>query len=591
MEKIRLSWLSVTGALNSKTPFCVLKEFCLKQKIPLEEKKYSEKEVDEILHKIEKNSYFRSNNLSEFFNPTRRFSEEEIPLLRKKFFQWTKSFEIPSKIFFSYLTFEDSEGIDCCFLYRLCRKNQIETFRSTTFDQMKFLLENFRENSKKTLLQMTLAERISKMNLSEILSLCSFLGIQNYPQYVRKELPKFLSQNRIFFETIENPKNHSEAVFFVGLHFSIDISESSSPLEEYLYLQEVKRENYEPRDSEFLENWRRNPSLYDLKKTFSPLFPEFFYSNRFLKNFYNKIFGFKIDGGIDFYEFLSENLRKENFYSLDECRSWSKETPIFLNSFSETEKENFFAFGNWGDKMVLCSFDEFLYTLSVKFNLNNFLRSSYSPGSFFENSNSNEFSDISLQKLSALCLKAKTPDSLNLKEKIEEILKFQKSLNQRTNKISKKYFEAGEIFQNQFQNCLRSVLHLSMYMRGWIGKGPYPLKSIETVTDDQRFNLISIKITEIFNEIQAQLHSEIGRCFFSLPLMKFSSGNFSLFLDVHSIEEKLNIIRNPSEREDFEAVKSCIRTSSNLLLSTVSYYSKLFGIPEEFKITDLEEIA
>jgi hypothetical protein len=152
--------------------------------------------------------------------------------------------------------------------------------------------------------------------------------------------------------------------------------------------------------------------------------------------------------------------------------------------------------------------------------------------------------------------------------------------------------------------ALERLLQLGMYMRGWKvsdatkNEGQYPLASIETTFSGGNQSEVDIKVTEalhLYEEAVSNISSHIVRQFLrSSPLLR------RIVTDTHvrfvptlmadqgyTIEDRVAIIRTGEDGSVF----SCLRMSSNLIVSSAYYYlATSLGVDPGFDISKMSEI-
>jgi len=136
---------------------------------------------------------------------------------------------------------------------------------------------------------------------------------------------------------------------------------------------------------------------------------------------------------------------------------------------------------------------------------------------------------------------------------------------------------------------MTDLLELSMYMRGWSGSGPYPIR--EAPVSNQ--HLVDINVTQSLAKFIDTCNNlgEIGLIILNLPIMKYISGTFQSSNDPSqglTIRERLDIIK---QGENINNTNSCIRLSSNWLAATYYYYCQIIGMVPLFNIEHLRSIS
>jgi hypothetical protein len=136
---------------------------------------------------------------------------------------------------------------------------------------------------------------------------------------------------------------------------------------------------------------------------------------------------------------------------------------------------------------------------------------------------------------------------------------------------------------------LHSLMDLSMYMRGWDGKTPYPIRPEES--DYPNMDIVDERVYKsrlIFDEMDKDVDGAIG----NLPLMAYEYGNFRTVNspgEGKTIRERLIII---DKGNMIKSLTSCVKWSSNLFVASAYYYLMLIDkTPEEFTIFQMKKIG
>lgn len=125
----------------------------------------------------------------------------------------------------------------------------------------------------------------------------------------------------------------------------------------------------------------------------------------------------------------------------------------------------------------------------------------------------------------------------------------------------------------EFQDLLKSVLEVGMWMRGWYGEGSYPLTSGETYKQVDDLGLM-----RHLNKLRTKLEGEWSQ-FSQLRLMDRERGWH------YTPEDLLYRIKL------VEAGEVCIRMTSNVLVETAWYYYDSFYNHRPFELSSLRNIS
>jgi hypothetical protein len=215
------------------------------------------------------------------------------------------------------------------------------------------------------------------------------------------------------------------------------------------------------------------------------------------------------------------------------------------------------------------------------------------------------FPDRVINKLIILCTspqKPTEPDDLYeerqlLSEEIERVKIYIKTNQEQVDQIVRKYRSYSPHEQETVKELFKTLLDLGMYMRGWSGKGKYPLSSEEASHTSDEYPDILIRVTDnivgLDNKIETVNNDleGLGDLFKSLPLIHYNGHSNELYpsTDIEeglTIYERINIVKGGENG----SIQSCIRMSSNKFVASAYYYMKLLGMELPFVISDMAEI-
>jgi hypothetical protein len=142
-------------------------------------------------------------------------------------------------------------------------------------------------------------------------------------------------------------------------------------------------------------------------------------------------------------------------------------------------------------------------------------------------------------------------------------------------------------------------------MRGWDGESEYPLGEKSTLKSNINYETIeqnvSNSISNVMEFIKDNLYEDEKDILIKLPLMKYTkyhdeNFNFNALTfvpspdpeDGNTIVERLEIVSKGSAHKN---MKSCIRLSSNIILTSVYFYSCSLNLDEPYNINLLEHIT
>jgi hypothetical protein len=147
----------------------------------------------------------------------------------------------------------------------------------------------------------------------------------------------------------------------------------------------------------------------------------------------------------------------------------------------------------------------------------------------------------------------------------------------------------NKIDHEKLVDGLRALMDLAMYMRGWNGKSPYPIRPEDS--EYPHMDIVDERVYKsrlVFDEMDKDLNGMIS----DLPLMAYEYGNFRSVNnpgDGKTIKERLIII---DKGNMITSLTSCVKWSSNLFVASAYYYLMLIDkTPEEFTIFQMKKIG
>lgn len=517
------------------------------------------------------------------------------------------------------ITPQEPLSYNACMLYRICKNYNIKLRPTTTIKQLHLavnLLIDYYSNNLVIPKYFTPEVYISSMVDMDIKvgKLIEYNPIKDGNFEALRRFYDDISVPQKLYSRID-PRSHGEAVIIAALEFKIDISSSSSPLQELRKMQESKV--YVPVDSSLKQRYERNSKWFSLKKNYSPNLA-MVYDNDSLSMF--------VEG-----EALSEDEvlnslppqsreRREGLKNiLFQARisqtfyhGWHPDasnyiTPIEMDDMREQNYDT--------DSVV--SFGSVEYCDLITFKTSELSDHFRVRGSFVNPLKPSEnFSSTAIKKLKIIC---KTIKTINRKKK-----DITYNEEQRTNfstllatidkvessmlKLSSNAEEFKEIYDNsndkeQIRNTFQKLLDAGMYMRGWkvsCPKDKLPLQSIDTVTplgrQDEVSDYTNFGLAE-FRDSLNKLSTEVSSKIKNLPLV---CAQYNIdekkpdFIQSVSPEDGLTIWDRyliVKEGESSRKVSACIRMTSNWFVSSAYYYMSAIGMEKSFDICQMSKIS
>jgi len=310
---------------------------------------------------------------------------------------------------------------------------------------------------------------------------------------------------------LDYPKTNCDAVVLCAKNYKLDISKEKSPFLEY------KR---------VLSGNREYPNL---TKSFNPLLPIELYTglSELLKS--EGIYDTPDEIG---YSLLQEIYSGKNFY-IGKREGCSRNTCVYFRDL----QEKILCYGILGKELQTYSFEGLYDLIKTTKRLNDI------TGQPFER----------IKKLKLICIEYKENKLFQLINNIES-----QSLE-----ISKRVKEL--LKRDSVKRYVRFIFNLGMYMRGWDGKGAYPLRSAGEIDENR---LISLFMQYDSLDKTDAMH---------LPLVNYKNGEFQFSTDTFdgiTINDRVQIVRNG---ESIDTMASCVKWTSNWFISSGYYYLNLIG--------------
>lgn len=603
----------ITGSLDATiTPYCVFKEISAIHGInipSLHSQTYTQ-EIADFLHILKTNDYpvveepysqTDLHNIAKFVNPEARWDESSLLTALDNMFFWTNDDNLFYASLFDFhfglQTPTAVENLNACVLYRIATYNKIRLHPHMNLENLATAV--------------TLAYKSEVFGRNILYQTINYLPRTNYSQVYCEmikntesevdpyllEDTSYIIQQKAEYDAIVNsyeqltskgfllnrikPVSSSEAITISALLHKIDISPSCYPTDEIKKLQLGTKSEYIPIDPVFSALYLLNPEAYDLSKTFNPRLPEEIYDESDLYQL-AKLEGYtKRDLARDSPYFCLQNAYLTNtFYHGKFINAVNTETTIYNEDIDELTNDEVLCFGMKGEYLVATTYKEICDSLK-------FYKNFQIPFRPFTGS----FSDMSLRKLKNLCYRFSSGESeeisIQKKELLDAINIAELYTDEKWESI-KSFFHLYESVdvedQKEIYKSLICLLHLTMYMRGWVGMGVYPVK--KALVEDQI--MVDLKTTEAIAEFAKTKYYPVIR---DLPLLYYKDGEFYVNSDEDiglTIGERLDIVIDGESHENYD---SCIRLSSNFFAASVYKFMIVLGLNPQFDIRDLRDIS
>lgn len=387
------------------------------------------------------------------------------------------------------------------------------------------------------------------------------------------------------------PSDHSTAIIVAAMRYNIDLSYAKNPLLEYRKYSSDPT-NYIPFDEKMKYIMRVSPTSYSLNSFYNPNLPQELYSNPNLRSICQNIdlTGISMHSSSEQYIMeICSSVYTDRFYKSIHpgiIETKSVIDLIELEDDDECKQYSFLTYGSHTSNFRLFTTSGLASNLT---NTHKFIDETGEPLS-------NE-AIASLRKISEresrdnfTYPRSRNTNQFRWRELANSIIAVDEYISNSTAKfrmLESRMIDLGQ--RDSVIRCFKSLLDLSMYMRGWKGSSnPYPISSAKDPHQGETFRNVD-RQTKIFNHNIQQL-GETGRLLLDLPLCKYRSLAYVEITNPEvgrTIGEKLHIV---DQGENTENINSCIRLSSNYLAVTCHKYLCLLGCEPPFDIVHLREI-
>lgn len=354
---------------------------------------------------------------------------------------------------------------------------------------------------------------------------------------------------RILQSTVK-PSHITSAVGLAAIRYHLDISMMHNPVVEYQCIRYSDDSlDYTPHDNKYKDHYLVNPNHYNLFLHFNSYFPRRYYTDDTLRN-HALMYGKVIISNEDLHAYCSQEVNEKHFYvgralhrddtlTSQEVDTVSHNVLLHYDSRHITCQE----LTTWWSqkKQFLSPFGDEVLRREAVTRLRQLLFYRIIPNPMFP---------LQPEEIEERNILLTLIDSITLQ-------------NDTVPKVSPRG-----------QGYLRRILKLGMYMRGWVGKGAYPLSTISCygvpVKDD--------KITQLLVEDLTNLPKDVE----NLELYLFHHGVYIRDNgEYNTLGSRINLLR----QENIDHPDACIRTSSNYLIATCY---RVVG--EKFDIRQLDYI-
>ena len=365
------------------------------------------------------------------------------------------------------------------------------------------------------------------------------------------------------------PKSRIDAIYLAKVRDSKDISTFEYPEKYFLGYLEKKTQ----------EILKLNPRAYSCKFNFNPLFPLEMYSLRELEHIshiYDIQIGHFRDDARTVYNELALFSMVDTFHVHAHPNLESFVTSIELLNITEQTDIPVVYYGSICGSTVAYTVEE--------------LSDLFTHSKDFSNPRGGFFNSDAIKRLKTIASKESSSsywDALYRAIARSEI--YQSSGDLRSRDFLILYDQSPGHIKTLIVDCLQELMRSAMYMRGWVGSGPYPVKEAPNMDPGGT----TIRVCQSLDKFKKECSDlgDIGAHIMRLPLVRFKDGRYNVATSAEqglTIGERIFIVESG---ETIKSIHSCIRTSSNYLGASSYKYLEIIGSNPGFNISELRYIS
>lgn len=535
---------------------------------------------------INRNSVWSADSLVEALNFLLSFTKDEPPFPVGDFEYGLQTPASPKKY-------------NACVLYRLCRMKKFPISSSTTIETMASFV--YIVSNEINLARALLHNCIYSITDRNALVTCyaylrNFVPDEDeadnysiesgYTYYYDRVVTAHenLKRRRFLLERIQ-PQTIEEAIVLAAALYKTDLTPMNNPIKEYNYLATNPSE-YIPSEEEMQKVVRTEPFYLRLDNNFNPILPADLYDEKDLK-LLALAEGFTATDleNEQAYTLLQTARLSDTFYAGYHRSIVNDETPIGLEVVSLIPATCLVSFGSKTERLIAVRFQE-LASLFVE------CKSFLNP---FKKPNEN-FSQLAMRKLKKICQSTRGVDTnesilekRNLYMAITEVELLNSNAEAKEVALFVMFTEADESGKVKIQTAISLLFHLSMYMRGWSGSGPYPIEDAPVNNQHE----VDVRVTDAiaaFENACSELGSG-GDKILDLPLLRYRGGEFMPYIAAAEVQSIRNRLKDVKAGEAIQASDSCIRLGSNFFAMSSYRYMEMIRLVPPFDIDRLRHVS
>jgi hypothetical protein len=615
---MHLSRISLSGSIHETTPLCVILEIADAHgiKYNIDDTSKPDFAANLIARIISTDTVTIKATvgpedwriIARFINKSSRWPQRKL----SQAYVWISRFIniidplplIPSEFKEGLQTPDYPEAINACILYRICVYHRLHLTYTTTVQQMGFAVRMLHESPESLLRRARyFLEHEARQNDLINTLLLAHHEIRdpeenvsgNNTQYNSLPYPGTCHEILTNLTTSLNdpvdlrariiPSTPGGAIALAALNYGLDISRSSVPIREYKILQISQRDGYQPVDPWMKYWYTKNSALFDLTRTFNPIFPKGYYDKARLNEMVN-IEGYTHTESQrdDHYELLQLAYIKETFYQGELPGFITTETPVTLDEVQDIPPGLLLCYGTREGELRPITINELITTFTTNQNFT----SPFRHNTVFSGTAINKLRNI----LQGPCESTSAYQArLRLLELIAEINVTLRNVDEPTRMFAQTYRNHDPDTKMVIRGTLMRLVQIGMYMRGWDGKSNYPI--VNAPVTRERDGDVAINVTTSIGRFESECRAlgRIGSQIMDLPLVSYKSGEYVVSnsaRDGYTIGQRIDIVKQGDTTNN---IASCIRMSSNWICASAHKYITALGLPAPFDIFNLTRIS
>jgi hypothetical protein len=494
---------------------------------------------------------------------------------------------IPTNVTFGLQTGENLYNFNNCVCYYFCKKYNIYIDYNTTEVELQ---NHIKILSKPEYIKSYITHTIFDYNiLVELYSKFNKQSINTQQIDVNLLTIAYNTYKRVDKKLLHKLTNLNleESITIGVLLYDIDISYCDNPVLELLNLHFWcntniwNHKNFNLVDKRVNIIFKCNPKIFVCSNNFNHIFPHQFYSTAKCLQLYESETCTKVNHNEskiinDYHSELQEYTMCNNFYHGFHLQ--------IKNSITEYEQTSIYEYTN---NEIICYGIKNLYMNAYSYaEINAIFKNEMN----FTLPNIKEpLSKENINKLINLCNIEPIDDTKReLCVTINDVKIYNDKAGQTIRDFCNYYKNCSNLSQTQVRDVLQKLLELGMYMRGWSGTGDLPI-SIAPVDDQINVDINVTNSLITFNKSLKCLerHKDLVLKF---PLMKYHkmfyfSNNIE---DGKTLGDRLELFQ---KGENTENMGSCVRLTSNFIISTAHKMYTTLKLEEPFDIKKMRNIG